>query len=394
MATQDPTGYFAQMGQAADIAKGAASKPGVVQRSGAATRAIQTLNNPTKYSTAAIQALMNPYNAEVTQNALSEFDRSSDMQRAASERERASRGAFGTRSLLAEAEEDRNIGSRRDSMLSSLLQSGFDKAVAQFNQTNATKQAGAQGALAGVGQEYDRGVANQQNQLAIGQNRLGVANVLGDLGSQGANTNLGIANFLAGNAGDTRATGVSNAQLLSGVGNAYQQQQQQLLDAPWSTVGRLNSVFSGSPMNTTQTGGGGSNPWNAIGGLGLLGAAGIIGAGKFFKDGGKVPRPREGYNRGGRMKGRRCYADGGVIEPAVVAAADELVGMVEAGRMTPAQARITYERQTGRDLFADFPGRFQQAPATPSSPPTLPRRPVLSSGPSSRASSPPASIPR
>lgn len=377
LATQDPTGYFSQMGEAANLARGSAANttaansiarsalvtPGSIGRDSRADDAIRTLLSPDKYSQGAITSLMNPFDALVTNQALKSFDRDAAIQTAQSDRDRASRRAFGTRAQLAEAEEARGIGTRRDNLLASLNQAGFDKAVAQFNTNNATKQAGAQGALAGVGQEYDRLSGNQQNQLAIGQNRLGVANALGDLGSQGANTNLGIANFLAGNAGDTRATGVSNAQLPSGVGNAYQQQQQQLLDAPWSTVGKLNTVFGGAPMNTTQTGGAGSSPISQLAGLGLLGAAGIIGAGKFFRDGGRVPMPR-GYKGGGCVK-RRGYADGGVLEPAVVAAADELVGMVDAGRMTPAQARITYEHQTGRDLFADFPGRFQQGPAIP-----------------------------
>ena len=62
--------------------------------------------------------------------------------------------------------------------------------------------------------------------------------------------NLAVAGFLSDQAGSTRSTGINNAQILGGVGGAYQNQQQQMLDAPWAQTNKLNSIFSGQPMRS------------------------------------------------------------------------------------------------------------------------------------------------
>lgn len=372
MATTDPTGYFDVIQQLQQEGLSAGDNAALTSGLSSLTNLVQTSqNDPTvaasidklmadpsardvnaesyrpgvttdtvsadPYSTAAIEDTMSPYRDQVIDQFNTNFNAQADRTRAASARERAGRRAFGSRSDLAETEEDKNLTDSYNTALTNLLEGGFTNAQQQFNTNTgvsvdtqkANQAAKLQAGLAGQSNALTAEQANQgkdvdlaklgqtgaqgAGQLALDQSKLG-----GDLSSQLAaagidQSKLGLAGAQAAGdaAGQERATAIGNAGLVSSVGDAYQQQQQKALDAPWTQLDRAAGVLAGVPTtassNTTGTAPSGqASPISQLAGAGLA-AYGIIKS----ADGGVVGGLDSDFLSPRGMK--RMMADGGQI---------------------------------------------------------------------------------
>lgn len=198
-------------------------------------------NDPTNYygtnssAQGLLSGLFNPgqgvgqspefWNDALVQAQLDDFDRSADMDRAASARERAGRGAFGDGSDLAQIEEDSRIRDQRNLMSNQLREQGLQTRMQ---------------------------AATQMDQLA----------------------------------GNARQAKISDLSLLSGIGATQDQKLQAIADAPWTRLNRLGSASSGMPTNpTSQTTS--QSPLQAILGAAAM-AGGAYMTGKPARDGGRM----------------------------------------------------------------------------------------------------------
>lgn len=373
MATTDPTGYFGVIQQLQDeglsagdnaaLTSGLTSLTNLIttsQNDPAVSTAIDSLlqqNNvgdinaeqyrpgvatdtvsASPYSTAAIEDTMSPYRDQVIDRFTTDFNAQADRTRAASARERAGRRAFGSRGDLAETEEDRNLTDSYSKALTGLLESGFTNAQGQFNTNTgvsvdtqkANQAARLQAGLAGQGNALTAEQANQGKDLDLAKLRqsgaqgagalaLDRSKLGGDLSSSLAaagidQSKLGLAGAQA--AGDAasqeRATAIGNAGLVSSVGDAYQNQQQKALDAPWTQLDRAAGVLAGVPTTASSTTTG-TQPSGAASPISQLAGAGLAAYGIYqgSADGGVVGGLDRDVLSARGLK--RMMADGGQV---------------------------------------------------------------------------------
>lgn len=291
------------------------------------------------YSTSAIEETMSPYRQQVIDRFTEDYNRQADIDRAKTARERAGRRAFGSRADLAESEEDRNINDVYATKLASLLEGGFTNAQGQFNENaakrleaaKANQATGLSSGLAGMeaalraeqGNQatgVDLAKLGQTGSQAAGALSLDKTKLGGDLAAQLTaggidKSKLGLAGAQAAAdaAGAERATAIGNTGLLSTVGEAYQGQQQQVLDAPWVQLDRLTGTLAGVPTGSSSTTTGtvpttGGSPFSQLAGAGLTAYGLITGQ----ADGGVVKGGLDGDVLSPRGL-KRMYADGGSI---------------------------------------------------------------------------------
>lgn len=202
------------------------------------------------FTQADLDQYQNPYNRQVTQEALNELYRRNDQQRLM-DHDAASRvGAFGgSRQAVADSMRERNTSQLAGQITAQGAQKGWDEAINQFNtQRGRELSAGAQ---------------------------------MGELGKTYASTTAADINSLLATGGQQQAFGQNNLNIAY---NDFLEQR----NAPYQQVSWLTDILAGAPSgrttvgnastNTTSTGTNttpGANPLTALLGLGL-GIAGLF----------------------------------------------------------------------------------------------------------------------
>lgn len=408
MATTDPTGYFDVINQLQQEGLSAGDNDALTSGLTSLTNLIQTSqDNPTvsasidklmqdanvgdvnaadyragvdtdtvtapEYSTSAIQDVMNPYQQQVIDQFNQNFNAQADRTRAASARERAGRRAFGTRADLAETEEDKNLLDSYNTALGNLLSTGFTNAQQQFNaNTGASleaQKANQSTSLSAASQGLDAALKAEQGnqaknvdlaklgqtgaagagQLALDQSKLGadLSTSLTAAGIDQGKLALAGAQAAGDAASQERATAIGNAGLISNVGDAYQNQQQQALDAPWTQMDRLAGVLAGVPTTASSTTTG-TAPSGNPSPISQLAGAGLTAYGLFSgsADGGVVKGGLDGKFLSPRGL-KRGFADGGQVG---VKATEPRIGEHDPRFATSLTDDTWYARDLGFDL--------------------------------------------
>lgn len=186
-------------------------------------------NAGTKWDSNAAQQYMNPYQQAVTDIAINQNNRNSQIQNVANNASAAQAGAYGgDRQAIVQAELQRNTQQQNNNLEMTGLNNAYNNAQQQFNTglQNSTAAAGtaanAGNTLAGIGQQQF------QNTLANNQNLLGVGN------QQQANTQQNLT------------TGYQN----------YQNQ----LNYPYQQLQFMQGMLNGLPMSQYSTAMTGSTP--------------------------------------------------------------------------------------------------------------------------------------
>jgi hypothetical protein len=201
----------------------------------------------------------------------------------------------------------------------------IQQSMQDYDRGTAINAAAARRSVAG------RGAFGEGAQLAEVEAAQEAARGRGLLGSQlreqGLSRRTQAAQEIGNLAGLERQANIGDVGLLGGIGEIQYGRAQRQADAPWQRVQRISSLLQGAPTSTTSTAQ--ESPLKLALGLGALGA------GAFFKSGGRVRaggrashRKRaqsELYAGGGMVKGDRhkggmakcehMYADGGVVAP-------------------------------------------------------------------------------
>jgi hypothetical protein len=251
------------------------------------------------YSPTQAEAFMNPYQQEVTRNALGEMRRQADIARQGQAAQAVGAGAFGgTREGVQRAETERGI---QDLMQQRIMQDYANNyaqaqqaAMQGFEQQQQRQLAGSQ-ALAQTGMQF----ANLGQGIgALTAQQAGVdiskAGALGSLGGQMGS--LGTQYGALGQA--TQQLGAADTGLLMGLGGLERQNEQAQIDAirstqmqesmaPYQQLGFVSDIYRGAPTTsmalTAQTAPSASPLQTAVGlGVGALStAAGVKQAGLF-----------------------------------------------------------------------------------------------------------------
>jgi len=253
------------------------------------------LGSAQAYDPRSAQAYMNPYQEQVTQQALGEMRRQADIARQGQAAQAVGAGAFGsTREGVQRAEFERGV---QDLMQQRIMQdyaqnylqaqqaaqTGFEsQQQRQLAGGQALGQAGMQ--FANLGQGIG-GLTAQQAGVDISK-----AQALGSLGGQmGA---LGTQYGALGQA--TQQLGAADVGLLAGLGGLERQSEQQQIDAiratqlqqsmaPYQQLGFVSDIYRGAPTTqmslTSQTAPSASPLQSAIG-LGIAGLSTAAGASK------------------------------------------------------------------------------------------------------------------
>jgi hypothetical protein len=251
------------------------------------------------YSPTQAEAFMNPYQQEVTRNALGEMRRQADIARQGQAAQAVGAGAFGgTREGVQRAETERGI---QDLMQQRIMQDYANNyaqaqqaAMQGFEQQQQRQLAGSQ-ALAQTGMQF----ANLGQGIgALTAQQAGVdiskAGALGSLGGQMGS--LGTQYGALGQA--TQQLGAADTGLLMGLGGLERQNEQAQIDAirstqmqesmaPYQQLGFVSDIYRGAPTTsmalTAQTAPSASPLQTAVGlGVGALStAAGAQQAGLF-----------------------------------------------------------------------------------------------------------------
>jgi len=253
------------------------------------------LGSAQAYDPRSAQAYMNPYQEQVTQQALGEMRRQADIARQGQAAQAVGAGAFGsTREGVQRAEFERGV---QDLMMQRIMQdyaqnylqaqqaaqTGFEsQQQRQLAGGQALGQAGMQ--FANLGQGIG-GLTAQQAGVDISK-----AQALGSLGGQmGA---LGTQYGALGQA--TQQLGAADVGLLAGLGGLERQSEQQQIDAiratqlqqsmaPYQQLGFVSDIYRGAPTTqmalTSQTSPSASPLQSAIG-LGVAGLSTAAGAQK------------------------------------------------------------------------------------------------------------------
>lgn len=253
------------------------------------------LGSAQAYDPRSAEAFMNPYQQQVTQQALGEMRRQADIARQGQAAQAVGAGAFGsTREGVQRAEFERGV---QDLMQQRIMQ--------DYAQNYLQAQQAAQ-----TGFE-----AQQQRQLAggqaLGQAGMQFANLgqgIGALTAQQAGVDISKAQALGGLGGQmgalgtqygalgqaTQQLGAADVGLLAGLGGLERQSEQQQIDAiratmlqeqmaPYQQLGFVSDIYRGAPTTqmslTSQTAPSASPLQSAIG-LGVAGLSTAAGAAK------------------------------------------------------------------------------------------------------------------
>jgi hypothetical protein len=251
------------------------------------------------YSPTQAEAFMNPYQQEVTQNALGEMRRQANIARQGQAAQAVGAGAFGgTREGVQRAETERGI---QDLMQQRIMQDYANNyaqaqqaAMQGFESQQQRQLAGGQ-ALGQAGMQFANlgqgigGLTAQQAGVDINK-----ASALGSLGGQMGS--LGTQYGALGQA--TQQLGAADTGLLMGLGGLERQNEQAQIDAirstqmqesmaPYQQLGFVSDIYRGAPTTsmalTAQTAPSASPLQTAVGlGVGALStAAGAQKAGLF-----------------------------------------------------------------------------------------------------------------
>jgi hypothetical protein len=214
------------------------------------------LGSAQAYDPASAQAFMNPYQEQVTQNALREMRRQGNIAENQAAAQAVASGAFGgTREGVQRAETERGV---QDLMMQRIMQ--------DYAQNYLQAQQAAQGAFE----------AQQGRQLATGQALGQAGQGIGALTAQQAGIDL--------SAEDTR--------LLAGLGGLERQVEQSQLDAiratqlqeamaPYQQLGFVSDIYRGAPttqMALTSASAPSASPLQSAVGLGVAGLSAASGA--------------------------------------------------------------------------------------------------------------------
>jgi hypothetical protein len=251
------------------------------------------------YSPTQAEAFMNPYQQEVTRNALGEMRRQADIARQGQAAQAVGAGAFGgTREGVQRAETERGI---QDLMQQRIMQDYANNyaqaqqaAMQGFEQQQQRQLTGSQ-ALAQTGMQFanlGQGIgALTAQQAGVDINK---ASALGSLGGQMGS--LGTQYGALGQA--TQQLGAADTGLLMGLGGLERQNEQAQIDAirstqmqesmaPYQQLGFVSDIYRGAPTTsmalTAQTAPSASPLQTAVGlGVGALSTvAGAQKAGLF-----------------------------------------------------------------------------------------------------------------
>lgn len=239
------------------------------------------------YSPTQAKAFMNPYQQEVTQNALGEMRRQADIAQQGQAAQAIGAGAFGgTREGVQRAETERGI---QDLMQQRIMQDYANNyqqaqaaAMGSFEQQQQRQLAGGQ-ALGQAGMQFANlgqgigGLTAQQAGVDISK-----AGTLGSLGGQMGS--LGTQYGALGQA--TQQLGAADTALLMGLGGLERQVEQGQIDAirstqmqeamaPYQQLGFVSDIYRGAPTTsmalTSQTAPSASPLQTAVGlGAGVL----------------------------------------------------------------------------------------------------------------------------
>ena len=255
-----------------------------------------TLAEQSLYTSPA-SAYMNPYQENVTQNALGEMQRQADIQRQGNAAQAVSAGAFGgTREGVQRAEFDRGV---QDLMQQKIMQDYANNyqqaqsaAMTGFEQQQGRQLAGGQ-ALGQAGMQFSNlgqgigGLTAQQAGVDISKGQ-----ALGALGGQMGN--LGTQYGSLGS--QMQQLGAADVGLLSGLGGLDRQIEQTQLDAiranqtqeamaPYQQLGFVSDIYRGAPttqMALTSQSAPSASPLQTAVGLGVGALSTAAGAAKLF----------------------------------------------------------------------------------------------------------------
>jgi hypothetical protein len=270
------------------------------------------------------QQYMNPYQQQVIDEAIKQINRQGDIQQQNLAAQAVRSGAFGgTREGVQRAELGRNLAEAQNQAIIGGLQQGYGQAMntAQQSYEAARQRQLATGqALAGIGQAQSQqgmmgaNILGQQAGLLGQQAQLqsGIAQGIGSLGAQQAQTGLGLASGLAQIGQGLGGLGIQQAQLGTtaqqlaqgdintylGLGGLQQQTAQNQLDAaratelqrtmmPYQQLGFLSDIYKGAPTSSstlTAMSAPSTSPLLQAAGLGMAAigtAAGAKSAGLF-----------------------------------------------------------------------------------------------------------------
>jgi hypothetical protein len=270
------------------------------------------------------QQFMNPYQQQVIDQALQQINRQGQLQQQNLSAQAVKSGAFGgTREGVQRAELGRNLAEAQNQAIIGGLQQGYGQAMNTAQQSFEAarqRQLGTGQALAGIGQAQSQqgmlganllgqqaGLLGQQSQL-----QSSIAQGIGGLGAQQAQTGLGLAGGLAQVGQGLGGLGIQQAQLGTtaqqlaqgdintylGLGGLQQQTAQNQLDAaratelqktmmPYQQLGFLSDIYKGAPTSSSTLTGmtaPSTSPLLQAAGLGMAAigtAAGAKSAGLF-----------------------------------------------------------------------------------------------------------------
>jgi len=222
--------------------------------------------NPSNFTSANAQGLMNPYMQNVVDIQKREAARQSGIQGTQEQGQATKAGAFGGgRDAIMRAERGRNLGMQMNDIQSQGLNNAYNQAMQQFN---------------------------TQNQLNAQQSQFGAG-----LGLQGLQTAGSMANTL-GNLGNTQyQQNMGINQMQNQYGLQQQQQQQNILNNqyqdflnnqnnPYKQMGFMSDILRGLPL-TQQSSSMYQTPPSALSQIAGLGTA-ALGVSKFMARGGEV----------------------------------------------------------------------------------------------------------
>jgi len=227
--------------------------------------------NPSNFTSANAQALMNPYMQNVVDIQKREAQRQSDIMGAQQQGQATKAGAFGGgRDAIMRAERERNLGMQMNDIQSQGLNNAYNQAMQQYN---------AQNQLNAQQSQFGAGLGLQGLQTAGS-----MANTLGQLGNTQYQQNMGINQM-------QNQYGLQQQQQMQADLNNKYQDYLNAQNYPYKNLSFMSDIIRGVPL--TQTG---SSIYQAppstaqtVASLGL-GAAGIS---KLFADGGMA------YSNGG-----------------------------------------------------------------------------------------------
>jgi hypothetical protein len=247
------------------------------------------------YNPYAAQAFMNPYQQQVTQQALTEMRRQADIARQGQAAQAVRSGAFGgTREGVQRAEFERGVQDVMSQRIAQDLAANYAQAQQAAMQGFEQQQ---QRQLAGAGLMGQ--LATQQGQLALLPSQIASqqANILGT-GAQMYGTlgqglgSLGVQQAALGES--AQKMGQADVNLLFNLGEQQRQIQQQGLEAaratqlqqtmaPYQQLGFLSDIYKGAPSSQISITGQSApttSPLLQAAGLGIAGLTAATGAAK------------------------------------------------------------------------------------------------------------------